>query len=85
MTIIGAIKRVLRAAKTPLTIREIHEQIVANDFFVFYTPNPHAVIGHALRRHCIGVELKSSGKERCFKTLDNERYELVKTVTQVNL
>ena len=82
MTIIGAIKRVLRAAKAPLTIPEIHEKIVANDFFVFDTPNPQTVIGHALRRHCIGVELKSSGKERWFKTLDNERYELIENAKQ---
>ena len=76
MTIIAAIKRVLRAAKEPLTIRQIHEQIIANDFFVFNTPNPETVIGHALRRHCIGIELKWSGKQRWFKMVENKRYEL---------
>jgi restriction system protein len=77
MTVIGAIKRVMRARGQPLSVSEICNEIIASGYYTFRTPHPTNIVGHALRRHCIDIDLAASGRKRWFRLVDNDKYALL--------
>lgn len=54
MTILEAIKAVLRKEKDGLTCKEITNRILSEKLYAFNTADPNSIVGHSLRRHCQG-------------------------------
>lgn len=81
MTLVGAVRRVLRSSDGPLSINDIANRIALQGFFVFRTSSPRTVVGHAIRRHCAGVNIASSGKRRFFREIGDDLYDLIERKT----
>ncbi len=77
-TIIQAIVEVLQKEKRPLSIREITEQVVENNLYMFKTVNPDHVVGTQLRRHCDNITLTTSSKDKYFTSYTQGTYGLKK-------
>lgn len=67
MTIVEAIREILRKSDKPLTHKEIYKSIVAADLYVFSAKDPVHVVRSTLRRHCVGLNFPSSSPVKHFK------------------
>jgi restriction system protein len=81
MTIVEAIKTVLKASQRPMTAGEVYEAIVAQDLYRFLARNPLHVTLTQLRKHSVGVERQSASPTKHFALTGVNRYVLLpKTV-----
>ena len=80
MTIVEAIKTVLHNANKPLTHKEIYNEIIKNNFYIFKAKNPLSVVNGEIRRYCYGLNFPSASKNKLFKivihTRGHSKYEL---------
>lgn len=76
-TIVQAAIAVLENASQPLTISEIHGEIVRNNLYTFNTPTPEQVLRIQIVRHCEGATWSNMAKKRFFKKVDDSRYTLL--------
>ena len=62
---------------TPMTIREIYENITNAKLYEFHSDNPEHVVRSQIRRHCIGLDFPSSSQTKHFVlTIDNKYFFL---------
>lgn len=73
MTIIEAIKKVMREANQALTDKEIHELIINNNLYQFPAKDPVHVVKTTIRRHCFGLDFPTSKKVKYFQIVENIR------------
>lgn len=66
MTIVEAIKKVLKNYPQGLTSAAVYEKIVAQDLYKFGAANPAAVVNGTIRRHCVGLDFPSSSTIKHF-------------------
>ncbi|HMY00764.1 MAG TPA: restriction endonuclease, partial [Agitococcus sp.] len=66
MTIIEAIKKVLREAKRPLNHKEIYQEIINNQYYSFGAKDPVAVVRGEIRKHCYGIDFPSASPKKIF-------------------
>lgn len=66
MTIVGAIKKTLELVDRPLTHREIHEQIIANQLYIFGAKDPISLVRNKIRKHCIDLDFPSASPRKLF-------------------
>ena len=76
-TIVQAAVAVLEKATQPLTISEIHGEIVKNNLYTFNTPTPEQVLRVQVVRHCEGATWSNMAKKRFFQKVDDSRYALL--------
>ena len=67
MTIIEAIKIVLKDNTTGLTAYQIYEEIVRQNLYTFKAKMPDHVVNTDLRRRCVGLEFPTSHPIKLFK------------------
>jgi hypothetical protein len=77
-TIVEAIKEVMQIKGEPMTVAEVHDQIVANKLYHFKAANPVNIVNSQVRRHCKGIpEQKSYSKIKHFKLVGTNKYFLL--------
>lgn len=88
MTILEAIFEVLSQTGHGLTCKDITAQILEKKLYSFNTPNPNAIVGHSLRKHCKGLTFASAHPVKHFVIVSGKRetavYWLLNKVAQEN-
>jgi restriction system protein len=74
MTIVEAIKEVMRRAQKPLTPSEVYEAVVANGLYDFKAKNPTAIVAAQIRRHCKDIDLPKASGTKHFESRGENRY-----------
>ncbi|WP_041963738.1 restriction endonuclease [Sulfurospirillum cavolei] len=72
MTIINAIKEVMKKANKPLTGKETYHLIIESNLYTFPAKNPEHVVKTTIRRHCLGLDFPTSKKVKYFKIVENK-------------
>lgn len=72
MTIINAIKEVMKKANKPLTGQETYKLIIESNLYTFPAKNPEHVVKTTIRRHCLGLDFPTSKKVKYFKIVENK-------------
>lgn len=73
MTILEAIKVILRKSPEGLTCKEITNRILSENLYAFNAQDPNAIVGHCLRRHCQGLDFPSSHPIKHFYIVSGKR------------
>lgn len=74
MTIIEAIKEVMRLRVAPMTIREAYDAIVESGYYTFHAENPIHVVASQIRRHCKGLDFPSASETKHFELRGEDKY-----------
>jgi restriction system protein len=74
MTIIEAIKAVMREAAHPLTAREAYVAIVERSLYAFHAKDPQHVVLMQIRRHCHGIDFPSASPTKHFELHGDNRF-----------
>ena len=77
MTIIKAVKRVMRQRGSAMTAREAYQAIAAAGLYEFHAQRPEDVVSTQIRRHCVGVEFPTAAETQHFELVGVNRYWLV--------
>lgn len=80
MTIIEAIKTVMRRAGKALNAREAYVAILDQNLYEFRAKEPLHVVRMQIRRHCKGLDFPSALPAKHFKMKRNRRYYPLKVV-----
>ncbi|MGE3424880.1 MAG: restriction endonuclease [Dehalococcoidia bacterium] len=75
MTIIEAIKSVMRSHVAPMTAREAFRAIVQEGLYKFHAQNPEHVVRMQIRRHSVGIHFPSASRTKHFKFVPPDKYE----------
>lgn len=67
MTIVEAIKTVLKEAPEGLTAKEIYDEIIRNKFYNFGAKNPLGVVNSQIRRRCVGLDFPTAYPIKIFR------------------
>lgn len=76
ITIRQAIIEVLKKSSTPLTPKEIYDQILQENLYHFKAKEPINIIKSEIRAYCEGIQNKTSKPEKFFKEV-NGKYTLI--------
>lgn len=77
MTIVEALKEVMRGAGRPLSSREAYDSIIAQGLYQFQAKDPHHVVLMQIRRHCAGISFPTASPTKHFRLYgDNTYYPL---------
>jgi restriction system protein len=68
MTIIEAIKEILRSSNEGLPYTEIYKRITAEKLYIFGAKDPQSIVRGKLRQHCYGVNYPSASPTKHFIT-----------------
>lgn len=74
MTIIEAIKKVMREHGTPMMTDEAYRSIVEANLYEFHAENPAHIVRSLIRRHCEGLDFPSAARSKHFKLVGENRY-----------
>ncbi|MBW8286297.1 restriction endonuclease [Chromobacterium subtsugae] len=74
MTIVEAIKLVMRESGKPLTAREAYNLIVARSLYPFQAKDPKHIVLMQIRRHCAGIDFPSASATKHFEIVGNNTY-----------
>jgi restriction system protein len=75
-TIKQAIAEVMRMADRPMSVSEIYQAIIDNDFYVFKAEDPIGIVRSQIRRHCEGMHFSSASPTKHFVMISSGRYWL---------
>lgn len=75
MTIVEAIKAVMRDAARPLSAREAHAKIVEHGLYAFQAKDPQHVVLMQIRRHCLDLDFPSAATMKHFRMVSDNQYE----------
>ncbi len=88
MTIIEAIKEVMRRKGHPMTTKEAYQQIIENDLYKFKAADPVNIVNSQIRRHCKGIpEQKSYSTTKHFILVADNKYYFIdppETIYEIN-
>jgi len=73
MTIIEAIKRVMRTHGAPMTAKEAYEAIVAHQLYEFHAQNPAHVVLMQIRRHSEGIDFPTASPTKHFRLVGDNK------------
>lgn len=83
ITIVGAIKKVMREKGSPMTAEEIYNEIISANLYVFHTDSPVHIIRTQIRRHCKGIDFPSASHVKHFQLQgDNKFFYLEKSIKE---
>ncbi len=74
MTIIEAIKEVMRAHGAPMTAREAYDAIVSRGLYQFHAQNPPHVALLQIRRHAEGIDFPTAAPTKHFKLVGENKF-----------
>ncbi|MBI3825598.1 MAG: restriction endonuclease [Candidatus Rokubacteria bacterium] len=74
MTIIDAIKEVMRKRGSPMTAREAYDAIVAANLYEFHAQNPAHIVLSQIRRHSEGIDFPSGAPTKHFQLVGENRF-----------
>ena len=74
MTIIDAIKQVIRASGAPMTAKEAYEAIVSQKLYEFHAQNPAHVVLMQIRRHCEGIDFPTAAPTKHFQLVGENKF-----------
>ena len=74
MTIIEAIKEVMRASGAPMTAREAFDGIVSGKLYEFHAQNPAHVVLMQIRRHCEGIDFPTAAPTKHFLLVGENKF-----------
>jgi hypothetical protein len=77
ITIVEAIKAVMRQAGRPLTYQEVYELIAQQGLYKFRAADAVHIVRTEIRRHAEGVELRTASRTKHFRIVEGFRYELL--------
>ena len=72
MTILEAIKEVLKNNPSGLTAYQIYEEIVKQNLYTFKAKLPDHVVNTSLRRRCAGLDFPTSHPIKLFKIVGDD-------------
>lgn len=75
-TIIQAIIEVMKMVGQPMTVTEIYNSIIENNFYTFKSDEPIQIVRGQLRRHCESLNFGSASPTKYFVILSNQSYWL---------
>ena len=76
MTIIEAIKEVLKTEPNGLTSPEIYQKIIDHNLYQFGAKNPIGVVNGEIRRHCVGLDFPTAYPVKYFAIVGKEGKKL---------
>lgn len=76
MTILEAIRAVMRDAGRPMSAKDALDQIRARNLYEFKAKDPSALVQREIRRHCEGLQLKTAAEVKYFQLVDGDRYRI---------
>ena len=74
MTIIEAIKKVMKLRTAPMTVREAYDAIMESGYYTFHAENPIQVVASQIRRHCKGLDFPSASETKHFELREENKY-----------
>ena len=77
MTIIEAIKKVIQAHGSPMTVNEIYDAIVSDGLYKFKAQQPSHVVASQVRRHCKGLDFQSANRTKHFVLTENGKFSVL--------
>lgn len=84
MTIIEAIKEVLKSEPKGLSSAEIYQRIIDQNLYQFGAKNPVGVVNGEIRRHCIGLDFPTAYPVKHFAIVGKEGKKLKFIVCENN-
>ena len=66
MTIVEAIKQVMREIGRPMTVAEVYNAIIERGLYSFAAENPPQIVRAQIRRHCEGLDFPSASGTKHF-------------------
>jgi len=79
LTIAGAIMQVMRRRNAPMTVQEIHEEIISAGLYQFKAENPLHIVRSQIRRHCAGIDFPSAHRKKYFALAEGDKFSLAPT------
>ena len=76
MTIIEAVKEVMRRRGEPMTIREVYDDIIKGNLYIFHAENPFYVVAGQIRRYCKGIDFPSASEKKHFELIGKDKFYL---------
>ena len=73
VTIIEAIRLVLKNNNDGLTSKEIYHQIISRNLYTFNAQNPINIVNGIIRRHCFGLDFPSASRSKHFMIIEKAR------------
>ncbi|HVZ16272.1 MAG TPA: hypothetical protein VG897_04095 [Terriglobales bacterium] len=74
MTIIDAVKQVMRANGMPMTAKDAYDAIVSAKLYEFHAQNPAHVVLMQIRRHSEGIDFPTAAQTKHFKLVGENRF-----------
>lgn len=84
MTIVDAVKAVLKSSAVGMTSKEVYQEIIRRELYSFPAKKPDAVVNSIIRRHCLGLDFPTAnaikhfkivsykGKKPCYALIDSD-------------
>lgn len=66
MTIVEAIKQVMRDTGRPMTVDEVYRDIIEQGLYTFNADQPVQIVRNQIRRHCQGIDVPSASHTKHF-------------------
>ena len=85
MTIIEAIKEVLKSEPNGLSSSEIYHKIIDRNLYQFGAKNPVGVVNGEIRRHCLGLDFPTAYPVKHFAIAGKEGKKLKFTIANNNI
>ena len=82
MTIIEAIKEVLKNEPLGLSSAEIYQQIIDRNLYRFGAKNPIGVVNGEIRRHCVGLDFPTAYPVKHFAIVGKDGKKLKFTIVE---
>ena len=76
MTIVDAIKAVLKSSSSSLSIDELYAEIVKQNLYEFRALDAKSVVRSQVRRHVIGLDFPSASPVKYFRLIGGDKYAL---------
>lgn len=73
MTIVEAIKTILKDYPDGLKSVEIYDKIIEKDLYKFNAISPQAIVNGMIRRHCYGLDFPTADSRKYFKIVSSQR------------
>ena len=83
MTIIEAVKEVMRRRGAAMTVSEVYGDIIAADLYTFHADNPLHIVANQIRRHCLGLDFPTASQTKHFRIIDDNKYYFLETPRKV--
>lgn len=74
MTIVEAIKEVMKTNGTPMTAKEAYGAIVTHNLYEFHAQTPEHVVLMQIRRHSVGIDFPTASPTKHFQLVGENKF-----------